>query len=99
MEPLRQLLWHLEHRRGMYLPDNSYAALTAFLTGYLLCWRDTRQDDVYQRLQTWLQAREQQDFALGWPDYILQHLARHDEQAATRQLFQLWREFLATGAP
>ncbi|RTQ44721.1 hypothetical protein EJV47_27400 [Hymenobacter gummosus] len=95
MEPLRQILWHLEHRRGLYMPDLGYASLAAFLTGYLLCWRDTRQDDVYQQFQTWLQVREGRHFALGWPYHILQHLAGNDEERATQQLFQLWREFLA----
>ncbi|MDJ1495035.1 hypothetical protein QNI19_19000 [Cytophagaceae bacterium DM2B3-1] len=88
------ILWHLKHRRGMYVADG-YIPLVSFLEGYGLALRDACQVDMFSDFQNWIYTRQKRRFAVSWSSYILIDIAKKDEQKATDMLFEWLSEFLA----
>ena len=90
----KNLLWQLQHRGNMYLGENTYTALTHFLTGYLLALRDVSGIDVGSAFHSNVQQKYRKSFAINAEAYLLEYEAKGDEQEAERVLFELWEEFL-----
>lgn len=96
-----ELLWHTEHRLGMYVGRPRYDRAYSMLIGFdLACG----QDDL-ARFQIWMADRHGST-VVGWPWLVLTEIfgdgadeesfvTDDDQQAAIRTLCRRLREFLS----
>ncbi|MDJ1473359.1 hypothetical protein [Xanthocytophaga flava] len=64
------ILWHLKHRRGMYVADG-YIPLVSFLEGYDQAIQDTYPVTILSDFQNWIKDKQKRDFSVHWAYYIL----------------------------
>ncbi len=80
----------------MYIYENTYSSLTNFINGYLMALKDMSGCNLYSDTHAWLEKKVKRSFAICWEGYILDYMAKKDEAVATKKLFELLEEFIAT---
>lgn len=94
-DQLVAMITHLSTRRNMYIPDERYLSLAAFIMGYLLSVRDITRTDPSEQFQRWLQKKQGRGFSVHWSHYILMQMAANDEEKASALLLELFAAYLA----
>ncbi len=83
----------IKARRSMFIFDDSYTSLASFLIGYCLALKELEDYDVSMSIQEWLRGKVGTHFSVHWTYYILNHLAKRNEDIAEKVLFELLDEF------
>ncbi|MDH7447318.1 hypothetical protein [Aquimarina sp. 2201CG14-23] len=90
---LKNIVYHLKIRKGMYLLDkNSYSSLASFLIGFSLGISE-QDKNILDDFHDWLQVREEKNFSLNWSSYILNELCNGNEKKAGELTLELMEDF------
>lgn len=90
---LRQVVQHLRYRRGMYI-GKGFEALVAFLVGFSLGSLGEAGADFMAMVKDQVKRQYRSEFALFWPYYLLEEVAKGDEAYATLLVLDTLEAFL-----
>ena len=91
---MKELIHNLKVRRGMYIFDDSYKSLAAFITGYQLAVFENSGENVSNEFQDWLREKVGVHFSTHWSNYIHTEIANEKDAEACIALLDLLEDFL-----
>ncbi|BDD13049.1 hypothetical protein FUAX_54810 (plasmid) [Fulvitalea axinellae] len=78
----------------MYVLDNTYTSLVAFIMGYQNALLHRDGYDISNQFQDWLRLKCNNHFSVHWSSYVLTVISKDDEEKAKSDLLDLLYEFV-----
>jgi hypothetical protein len=94
IDVVRDTLALLKKHPQMFLVEQNFKSLEAFLIGYFFGIKDAEGIGFNGKLSEWHNRNTQKKSSLYWTRYVLHILADDDEEKASRMLFEHIDEFL-----
>lgn len=73
---MKTLIDNLKTRRGMYLFDDTYKGMVAYIMGYQFAVMELTGENLSEEIQEWLKNKIGSPFSFHWSDYIYVEMAK-----------------------